>query len=931
MRKNFLYIILFLILEMGNSCLLTGSTLPSGINVSNRCSLVEKVVLASWEDSIEGFLSLDAGAELNLNNSLQSYYEGESCLEIIFPDGISADLWRTVYKNYTDPIDLSETPMMQYGILISEGPGRGCHTRLTLRSSDGKQFCGEADIIPTLWQSVIFDIHECPFLNDIVSIEISVNNDSHHLWSGVRCMVDGFSAGKPLDLDFEIPDSEAVLRKIGDPDIYRSKGIVSVDFKDGDAIEIETVGSHNNMYSPLLEQRNTVMIALENYSSADSLRLYFATDNNRDIMPGNSKTVAMAGSSGLQLIKFNLSDKSGAKGRLSKIRIEPVGGCGTLNIDRISFEREDVICHNAGEITSCKAVDNTVTIEGCINGCYVMEGGMIEVRHAPFWQSELPFDSLEKVGECQARSNFKITDIPNSRHDGKMSHLSSRFKAALRLPDGTTVPVGEPFFIENWSDFIDNPYSFSISGSDYSVNDFGATGDGITNDNAAIQRAIDTAFYQGGGRVILNCWPNEKSERQYIATNLELRRNVELVIERGVVLRQSPRHAHYVDYPPEYGHDNVIPGVPWTHCMYTNRPFILAKDTENVKITGGGKIRMDDTYSENPAWLHYARTCSDRIHIVPIAVCNTRHVEICDIDIVRCSNYHTIFYRADSVFIGNLKMYDVSCLSGDGLSFGNAVTNVRVARCVFESNDDGIVLCNSYMDPRGGDWRERVDSIDSSVRHIEVLSSYIDSSRGGAGKAIAIIPWGSTNPRQDFSEIDNIEVRDCVLKGGHSIGTWPDNPFDGKPFDNTETDDYAPVKNLRIFDNEYLSSLELNGVEPTTLLKDCGLSGADRIKNNDFTERLAYWSNVGNTDDSVTGEIKIIEGLIYQGIHLDAGHYQIEWNGKGEIFPEVKDMYGNQIEVYDNGRFVLVAPMTVLIGIRGCDATITTVSVNKIE
>ena len=94
---------------------------------------------------------------------------------------------------------------------------------------------------------------------------------------------------------------------------------------------------------------------------------------------------------------------------------------------------------------------------------------------------------------------------------------------------------------------------------------------------------------------------------------------------------------------------------------------------------------MDDTYSENPAWLHYARTCSDRIHIVPIAVCNTRHVEICDIDIVRCSNYHTIFYRADSVFIGNLKMYDVSCLSGDGLSFGNAVTNVRVARCVFES------------------------------------------------------------------------------------------------------------------------------------------------------------------------------------------------------------------------------------------------------
>ena len=62
--------------------------------------------------------------------------------------------------------------------------------------------------------------------------------------------------------------------------------------------------------------------------------------------------------------------------------------------------------------------------------------------------------------------------------------------------------------------------------------------------------------------------------------------------------------------------------------MYTNRPLILAKDTDHVKITGGGTIRMDDTYSENPLWTHYARTCSDRIHIVPIAICNTKHVEI---------------------------------------------------------------------------------------------------------------------------------------------------------------------------------------------------------------------------------------------------------------------------------------------------------------
>ena len=308
---------------------------------------------------------------------------------------------------------------------------------------------------------------------------------------------------------------------------------------------------------------------------------------------------------------------------------------------------------------------------------------------------------------------------------------------------------------------------------------------------------------------------------------------------------------------------------------------------------------------------------------MPIAICNTKNVEISDIDILRCSNYHTIFYRADSVFVGNVKMYEVACLSGDGLSFGNAVTNVRVGRCVFESNDDGIVLCSSYKDPRGGVWRERVDSIDSSVRHIEVLGSYIDGARGGGGKAIALIPWGSTNPRQDYNEIDNIEVRDCVLRGGHSVGSWPDNPFDGKPFDNAEPDDYAPVKNLRIFNNEYLSAMALNGVVPTTLLTDCGLHGSSTFKNADFTDRTAYWT-VDGTHQASAGEIKLDDAIIYQGLHLNPGSYTIAWEGNGKISPYICDINGNSIS--DKASFEIKTPSTVLLGVKGRGATIKSIT-----
>ena len=906
MKKAFLPMALTLVIALGSAavtgCLMTEAA--TGRDVSNRCSLT---------------------ALVSLLDSLPSVHGGIRCLDLKFPSGEKASNWRLTHKKFNTPIDLSATPMVEYGLLVTEGPGRDFTTRLTLRSSAGEEFYALAHIIPTLWQGVIFDMQACPFLDDVASIEIAVMNDSDLPWDDARFMINSLTAGKPLDLDFDIPGSADRMKATGNAKVRQGDGFVAIDFNEGDAVELTTAGSRNDIYSPRLDLRNTVAISLDNRSTADRLPLSFITDNDTLFNAEKSMIVAMTPRSGMHCLEFNLSGIPAAEGRLHGLRLEPLGGKGIIEIDRISFEREGQAVPQAGHIDSCTATTETITIKGSVDETFDCEGAMVEVRHFPLWKSGLPFDSLELIARVPAQREFIIADIPNSRLDGRMSHLSSRFMAALRLTDGNTVALGEPFFITNWRDFFDNPYAFYTADEEFPVEDFGAKGDGVSNDNAAIQRAIDKAAAGGGGRVVLRGNPDGNTERQYLATNLELRSGVNLVIQPGAVLRQSPKFAHYKEFPPEYGHDNVIPGVPWTHCMYTNRPLILAKDIERVKITGGGRIRMDDTYSENPLWTHYARTCSDRIHIVPIAVCNTRHVEISDIDIVRCSNYHTIFYRADSVFIGNLKMHEVACLSGDGLSFGNAVTNVRVARCVFESNDDGIVLCSSYKDPRGGVWRVRVDSIDSSVRHIEVFGSYIDSSRGGAGKAIALIPWGSTNPRQDFNEIDDIEVRDCVLRGGHSIGSWPDNPFDGKPFDNSEPDDYAPVKNLRIFDNEYLSLKELNGVVPTTLLTDCGLHGSSDFKNSGFSDRLAYWTTSGEVSSPNPSSVTLSDGLIYQGLHLTPGTYALSWEGDGDIRPYLAYADGTRLPVKADNTFDVPFPQTLLVGVEGKDAHISAI------
>ena len=324
-----------------------------------------------------------------------------------------------------------------------------------------------------------------------------------------------------------------------------------------------------------------------------------------------------------------------------------------------------------------------------------------------------------------------------------------------------------------------------------------------------------------------------------------------------------------------------------------NLPLIQGKDIENVKITGQGKIRSLDTYSVDPRLDHYARVCTDRIHVIPIGFWKVRNIELSDVEIVRTNNYHTSFYYCENLFIGNVKMHEVKCVSGDGIGLSIGTHDVKVARIFLESNDDGIVMTSSYADPRGGVWWWGDNDWDRSVRNVEVCHSYINS---GGGKAIALIPWGSTNPDQQKQETDNVNVYDNVLMGGYSVGTWCDNPFDGKPFDNTEENDYAPVKNFHIVNNEYLSPCDLLSIRPTNFITARG------------------------------------EGRLYEGLYLKKGRhvFTADVRSKGELFVE-NATNGQTVEslTFDTDewtprRIVIdaVADDTYYLGIKGPDARI---------
>ena len=77
---------------------------------------------------------------------------------------------------------------------------------------------------------------------------------------------------------------------------------------------------------------------------------------------------------------------------------------------------------------------------------------------------------------------------------------------------------------------------------DYSILDYGAVADGVTNCAAAIQQAVDTASAAGGGRVVVPAG-------RFLSGSVLLKSNVELHLESGAVLISSLNPAEILPFP----------------------------------------------------------------------------------------------------------------------------------------------------------------------------------------------------------------------------------------------------------------------------------------------------------------------------------------------------------------------------------------------
>jgi len=870
---------------------------------SNRCSLVNTVSLGTFNADLQGWTALK-GCKLSFSDGKvmgDKAQEGAKSL-LIEADDMAANVWKGIAKDFSKPLNLSSKSLLEFNVLApSVRPGRRDFVRLIL--SDGTQsFEARSEIVPSMWRSVIFDISGCTFLKKIKHIEIALMNDTLETWKDCRFMFDNICVGKPLDLLFSIKGSSDCFTAVHGK-ISEGNDAMRFDFKkDAYITTTALTGSRNSIYNPPIDIYNTFFLVIANKSNVKQVRLYFTTSDFPDFNMAASKVFNVIPNSDYTAYYVNLSDTKCCRGHLTGFRLEPIGDSkGTWLIDRVSILQEKPIETYAGRIR-CTATTDFLDIKGDMSSDYVNRYPTLVIYEAPMFSidgkvnSVKQLEGLTKLYEGPSSAHFDITSITNHRLDGKMSRLSSRMLAVVKNEAGEVVKVAPYFFIENWRDFEDNPYAFSLPDKKFNVLDYGAKGNGFTDDTQAINAAISACSTSGGGQVILpgNVLPGTDSiyGRRYVATNIMLKSNVDLHLEEGAIIWQSADRRDY-KYDVNYGHNMDIPNIPWTHCLFVNLPLVELKDLHHVKVTGPGKLLMYSLYTLDPDifWLH--SHCSDVIHLCPIGVDNCDQVEMTDIDIELSPNYFTQFCYTTNLFIGNVKMAYPTCTSGDGLGFSNGMNHVKVVRAVYNSNDDGVTITSSYGDPRNtiSPWRPARPGADNSTRNIVVSHSYINTDIGGnlgdgGAHAIALLPWGTTNDQQK-QEIDSITVYDCVLRGPYAVGVWPDNPFDGKPFTNSERDDFAPIKNVYIHNNEYLKVCDLLWVTPTNFTGDTGIHSANKFVNGDFSLGHCYWSVIGNAG-AAKGEGYVREGgRLFEGLYLNKGKITFTADVKGEGCLEV--------------------------------------------
>ncbi len=250
------------------------------------------------------------------------------------------------------------------------------------------------------------------------------------------------------------------------------------------------------------------------------------------------------------------------------------------------------------------------------------------------------------------------------------------------------------------------------------VMDFGAKGDGVTKDTAAIQKALAACAENGGGTVSL-------PEGIFLTGSIILPANTTLQLAARASLLGSPDIA---DYPLE--------NVRWEgEFRDGHRALISARNAANITITGGGifgpPLPLGKLRSPRGPVLIELTGCTNAL----LENFTTQYQQLWSIHPLFCKNFTA----------RNLTIRTVNA-NGDGIDV-DSCSGVLIERCDINTGDDAIALKSG----RG----LAAQNLDRPTENVIIRDCRLQSSIY-AGLAVGTEMSGG---------IRNVKVQNCVISG----------------------------------------------------------------------------------------------------------------------------------------------------------------------
>lgn len=382
-------------------------------------------------------------------NGPNSPYEGSGVLEQV-PQRVKVYEWRTIYREYAEPLDLSGYRYLAFAANSWGWQPVDYMMRITLYSGDDT-YESVAKIEHDSWSRVFVRLGDWEGRRSVTRIEISFMQNfdlqgvapgapGYDYWDG-RFQIDSLSATNVRDLTF---DAE------GDTEGFSSPS-GSVEWSGGELV-YALAGAAGVLESPELTldtaKRNGLAVTMTNGTGASEMTVEWRTAGG-EWNAGQAKTFAIP-SSGTFTQDLNFSDRAEWSGTVTAFRFLVPATEGTLRIDQIRPKLLPALEKPYDGTAQARLTEaGSIAITGTVKPAFVTANpgaGLYLFELATYEDAKTVLSSKEPLASAALAESFFFETGLN---DGDRSRLYSKFAVAAKSEGGEYALVAAPQYVVN--------------------------------------------------------------------------------------------------------------------------------------------------------------------------------------------------------------------------------------------------------------------------------------------------------------------------------------------------------------------------------------------------------------------------------------------------------------------------------------------------